>query len=129
MSAESKYDPREKKASDGLSVRWVLLSLATGLTAAILVGRFYNEGPAEIAGIMVTSAVAGTRVFWEWRVKAWFAPLLIGWALSHLSLLFFVVVPMNVHESRSLINLVWVEFFAFAGLVWLASRLWGGIPE
>jgi hypothetical protein len=112
-----------------LSVWWLLLSFGVGIPVVYLVSRFASGGSAEIAGIMAGSVVFNLRAFWNYRVKSWFLPLAAAWALANLSLLIFILMPMHVRESRSLINVIWVEFFSFAGLLWLASRAWGDLPD
>jgi hypothetical protein len=112
-----------------LNLWWVSLSLGVGIPVAFLVSRFASGGAAEIAGIMAGSVVLNLRAFWKYREKSWFLPLAAGWAFANLTLLLFVLIPMHVQESRGLVNVIWLEFFSFAGLLWLATRIWGDFPD
>lgn len=124
----SRADAKDKPPHKRISGWWALIALALGLPATIVVGRYYPGGTAEIAGIMVASLTVCVRAFWDFRVKRWFIPLVIAWTTVHVAIMFFFVIPMKLPDSKALIQLVWVEFFAFAGILWLASRLWGGLP-
>ena len=125
--SKATVDPPPQKPL--INLWWGFLSLGIGGPVVFLVSRFASGGAAEIAGIMAGSAVLNLRAFWNYRVKAWFLPLAGAWALANLALLIFVSIPMHVHESRSLMNLIWVEFFSFGGLLWLATRIWGDLPD
>ena len=108
---------------------WALIALGIGFPVAFGVGQFLSSGTAEIAGIMASTLVFCVRAFWDFHVKRWYFAVIAGWAAANLLILIFLVVPMRLSDSRALINLVWVEFFAFAGLLWLATRVWGGLPD
>jgi len=112
-----------------LNLWWVLLCFGVGIPAVVLLSRFASGGAAEIGGIMAASVVMNLRAFWNYHLKSWFLPLAALWAFANFALLFWVLIPMRVHESRAFINLIWVEFFSFAGLLWLATRAWGDLAE
>jgi len=115
----------EKTTEKRLSGWWALISVAVGVVAAVLVGQFSTEGAAEIAGVMAASFTLCTRAFWNLRERAWFTPLVVGWALIHLAALILFIIPMEIGRSKLLLQLIWPEFFAFAGLVWLGDKLGG----
>lgn len=108
---------------------FAIAAIVAGFATAILVGQFWSSGAAEIAGVMLCSLVFCIGAFWDFHVRPWFMPIIGGWVAVHLAIFFFIVVPRNVQDSRALIQLIWVEFFGFAGLLWVASRLWGGLPD
>jgi hypothetical protein len=112
-----------------ISAWWAVISLATGFAVAFAVGQFESEGGAEIAGVMAATTILCIRAFWDFRVKRWFLPLVAGWALLHAIALIFLILPMQLERSKEYLQLVWVEFFAFVGLIFLASRVWGGLPD
>lgn len=105
-----------------LSRWWAFIAVGVGVTVAILVGQFTVPGTAEIAGIMIASLVLCIRAYWNFRGKRWYFPLVIVRSLFHMAAIILVISPMHPHDSKLLINLVWPEFFAFAGCVWLCER-------
>jgi hypothetical protein len=108
-----------------LSGWWALIAVIAGLAVAILFGRFSTDGSAEMAGIVAGSFILCLRAFWSFRVQRWFVPLISSWAAVHILGLFLFIIPLKLTASKGLIMFVWLEFFGFAGLLWLASRLWG----
>ena len=108
-----------------LSRWWALIAVGAGLAVAILFGRFSSDGSAEMAGIVVASFILCVRAFWNFRVQRWFVPLISSWAVVHILGLFLFIIPLRLTASKGLIMFVWLEFFGFAGLLWLANRLWG----
>lgn len=112
-----------------LSGWWVLITCAAGFAVALAVGQFTTDGTAEIAGIMAGTSLMNARAFWDFKVKPWYLPLVAAWACVHALVLLLFVAPMHWHTSKSFLWLVWVEFFLFVGLVFVASRLWGGLPD
>lgn len=77
---------------------------------------------------MASSLTLCVRVFWEYRVKKWFAPLTCIWTMVNLAALFLWIIPMQPEKSKLLLQLVWPEFLVFAGLMWVATLLWGDLP-
>ena len=118
-----------RKPHKRLSGWWALISIAVGFAVAIAVGQVTSDGAAEIAGIMVASFVLCVRAFWDFSVKRWFLPMVCAWACIHACIFVFLVLPLQLHSSKGFISLIWLEFFAFVGVIWLASKLWGGPPE
>jgi phosphate/sulfate permease len=112
-----------------LSGWWALLSVAVGCGVAFAVGQIASDGGAEIAGIMVAMTTLCTRAFWDFHVRRWFLPLVAGWVCVHALILIFLILPMQLHRSKSYFVLVWAEFFVFAGAIFLACRFWGGVPD
>lgn len=112
-----------------LSGWWALLSVAVGLAVAIAVGQVASDGGAEISGIMAGTTTLCTRAFWDFHVKRWFFPLIAGWVCVHALVLTYLILPMQLHGSKGFFLLVWADFFIFVGVIFLASRLWGGMPD
>jgi hypothetical protein len=106
-----------------LSGWWALIAVAVGLVVAILAGQVVSDGEAEIAGVMAATLTLGVRAFWAYRVKVWFAPLVAGWIAVHLSAL-VLLMPMKIVASKLLLQLAWLEYLGFVGLVWLTNKMW-----
>ena len=106
----------------------LVAAFAIGLPVAIIAGQFTSDGVAEIAGIMAASFALCVRAFWDYRAKRWFAPLVTLWAVMNFVAL-SIITSMNLQTNRDFVLLVWLEFFAFAGLLWAATRLWGDLPD
>jgi hypothetical protein len=112
-----------------LSGWWVLITLSVGFAVAVAVGQFTTDGTAEIAGIMAGTSLMNARAFWGFKVKPWYLPLVAAWVSIHALVLVLFVVPIHLHMSKGYFLLVWAEFVLFVGLVFVASRLLGGLPD
>jgi hypothetical protein len=106
----------------------ILIAFPVGLAVALIAGQFASDGAAELAGVMAGSLVACLQAFWGYRGKRWFVPLVSIWVALNLAILAFVV-PMKIQASRGIVQLAWLEFFAFFGLLWAATRVWGDSPD
>jgi hypothetical protein len=126
---EGRFEMAEVSNKNTLSGWWGLISVGVGLAVAILFGRFSSDGSAEISGILAGSFTLCVRAFWNFRLQRWFIPLLALWIFAHISVFFVFIVPLELVASKSLIMIVWLEFFGFAGLLWIANRLWGDPSE
>ena len=113
------------EAQKTLSGWWALGSVAAGLVVVILLGQILAGGSAEIAGVMVASVILCVRASWSYRPNKWFVPVVAGWTVVQLVAFVLIVVPIGPAPSKLFIQLAWVEFFAFAGLIWLAGRISG----
>jgi hypothetical protein len=99
------------------------------LLVAIAIGQILTDGSAEIAGVMVASLILCTRAFWSLRERSWFLPLVVGWAVLHFIAFGAFIIPMRLATSKGFIQIIWPEFFIFAGLMWLADRFWKTSPD
>lgn len=115
----------ERTGEKRLSWGWALTAAAVGFPVAIVVGQIATVGAAEIAGVMAAAVLLCAGAFWDLREEPWFAPLISVWVLVHLAALVFAVIPMQLQGSKLLLLLMYPEYLAFVGLVWLAGRLWG----
>lgn len=115
--------------SRGLNGIWACIAFLAGVGTAILIGKWTGEGCGEISGVMCASTVASVRAFWEYKVKGWYYPLVVGWSLIHIFALLICIFYIRPAEARIYISLIWVEYFCFAGLVVFFARFLGDIPE
>ena len=58
----------------------------------------------------------------------WFLPVVIGWTGLN-AIVLGMILPLELSASKGFIMLVLAEFFAFFGVIFLASRLWGEPPD
>jgi hypothetical protein len=104
-----------------------LLGIAVGIAVAIQLGHVASDGAAEIGAIMAGMLILCVGAFWAYRGKRWFWALNAAWILVHL-LILAEIITLKLDMSGALFKFgCLLEFFAYGGLMWLATRIWGDL--
>jgi len=111
-----------------ITALWVFVACGAGLGTAIAIGQNFAVGTAEIGGVMVATSIMCGRFFWDYHIKKWFIPLNLLFLSLNAAIFLWFIRPWNPDGSKGFIQLIWVDFFFYFGLLWLATRLWGDLP-